>query len=133
MAGLSGVITNFNLLPINMFFLNRSDLARLNPGLFSWEGQFTILLWGAAYYAAGCDDTRGPIWLVFAAEKAFYVLSWAKWHMNHDGVGLLTKAVKRAVETKDPRGVASPLFHCGYGIVDAVFIVIFVNVWLDRK
>jgi len=85
-AGNIGLAINLGILPINKFFTATGDISRHNPGLWSTEGQVSVILWGMAYYAAGSSNSKGDIWLVFAIEKAYYVYCWALWMKEKQGL-----------------------------------------------
>ena len=80
-------------------------------------------LWGLAYLAA---QENSPIFLVFAIEKAFYVVRWIQWMSRNDGM----KEIKKAFRSKDKLKILAPLFHSTYGTGDFLFGVLFLFKWL---
>ena len=127
-CGSCGLAVNSLMLFFNVGFTRSKQIATLDSDLMSAPGQFLILLWGAAYYAAGMDGMDGKIghiWLVFAAEKAFYVYKWGVWNSSHNAF----KAIKGALASSDKLAVLAPLFHATYGSADLVLGLMFLQLW----
>ena len=127
LCGSLGLAVNSLVLVFNCGFSRSKQIASLDPDLMSPPGQFLILLWGASYYAAGLEDKVGHIWLVFAAEKAFYTYKWLSWNAKHNAF----KAIKGAMASKDKLAILGPLFHAVYGSADLVLGLAFFKLWND--
>ena len=127
-AGKVGLAMNLSILPLNHFFTRTDNISILNPTLWSAEGQACVVLWGAAYHATGVSDTRGPLWLVFALEKALFACCWARYMLKDNGL----KKLMTAVAKRNSLAIRSSLFHCIYGIVDIAGALMFLKVFLDQ-
>ncbi len=114
---------NACMLVANLGFTRWRDVAKYDASLFSKDGQISVLLWGLAYLAA---QENSPIFLVFAIEKAFYVVRWIQWMSRNDGM----KEIKKAFRSKDKLKILAPLFHSTYGTGDFLFGVLFLFKWL---
>ena len=114
---------NACMLVANLGFTRWRDVAKYDASLFSKDGQISVLLWGLAYLAA---QENSPIFLVFAIEKAFYVVRWIQWMSRNDGM----KEIKKALRSKDKLKILAPLFHSTYGTGDFLFGVLFLFKWL---
>lgn len=127
LLGTSAACFNSCMLVVNVFFTRSREIERLNPSLFSVDGQVSVLLWGMAYYAAAERSTQGGelIWLVFAVEKMYYVYRWVQWIRSNNAMALIRKAVKSG----NVLDILSPLFHSTYGLGDFFFGVLFFMAW----
>mmetsp|Transcript_23465 Transcript_23465/g.51471 ORF Transcript_23465/g.51471 Transcript_23465/m.51471 type:complete len:140 (-) Transcript_23465:45-464(-) len=130
--GLAGAMFNAGMLVANMCFTRAEQIAKYDMALFSKQGQFCTLLWGAAYAAVAFDGKNSGqvgkyVWLVFTLEKAYYVLHWARWHMKND-VG---KMWKTATGSGDPLAILTPVFYSTYGLGDAVFAALYATLFLQ--
>ena len=98
-----------------------TDLGAIDP-LFSPEGSFCILLWGAAYLALSRRYESAPgIALVFCVEKAFYGFHWLFWIMGHQqDIGVIF-----------PNDPLTAVFFAIYGIGDLLFMIFFA--WVAWK
>ena len=115
------------MLPVNACFLRSKSLSRLDPELWSAPGQFSVLLWAGAYYAASQDVGHGAsLWLLFAVEKSFYVAMWLKWLGSHSPA----KVLKSGFSSSNPHDILQSLFYLSYGAGDAVFGAWFAYVYL---
>ena len=74
------------------------EMSPSDASLFSKGGQISSSLWGL-YLAA---QENSPIFLVFAIEKAFYVVRWIQWMSRNDGM----KEIKKAFRSKDVKILA---------------------------
>jgi hypothetical protein len=76
---LAGAWNVMGILLFSRFFTNRL-LAAVDPAVFSWLGQVSIVLWGLAYLSVAKSYQYVP-WLlvVFFVEKMLYGVIWAKW------------------------------------------------------
>src|SRR5436190_15674160 len=78
----------FNVLGVLVFSRAGTNtyLSELYPEVFSSFGLLCIVLWGAAYVAAGGRRLPAPeLSAVFAVEKAVYVGTWVVWLSRHGG------------------------------------------------
>lgn len=76
-AGLANII---GITVVSLFFTNEV-LAESFPELFSLYGNLLIFLWGCAYIVSSAAPYHIPwIFIVFAVEKAVYVVSWVFWY-----------------------------------------------------
>ena len=102
-----------------------NSLGEIDP-LFSPDGCFAVLLWGAAYFALANRYTAAPaVALVFAIEKAFYSLHWLLWMSENAG----------ELSTMMEADFLTGLFFTIYGVGDLLFMVFFGWVawmWRDR-
>ena len=76
---LAGAWNVIGILTFSRFFTNRL-LATIDPAVFSWLGQVSIVLWGLAYLSVARSYPYVP-WLlvVFFVEKMVYGVTWLKW------------------------------------------------------
>jgi hypothetical protein len=76
---LAGAWNVVGILLFSRFFTNRL-LATVDPVVFSWLGQVSIVLWGLAYCSVAKSYHCVP-WLliVFFVEKMIYGGTWLKW------------------------------------------------------
>jgi hypothetical protein len=112
---LAGAWNVLGILTFSRFFTNRM-LATVDPAVFSWLGQFAIVLWGLAYWSVAKSYQHVP-WLlvVFFLEKMVYGVTWLRW--------LITKG-------KTLRKIASESFFTAtffsiYGAGDLLFGLFF--------
>jgi hypothetical protein len=126
LVGAAGAAFNCGIMVANVGFTEVEALARPDA-LFSRDGQVSVLLWGAAYLAAGTHAKRGDAtWLVFALEKLFYVVRYAQWHSRHSVLKLYADARKSGSN----KALLVPLFYAAYGTGDALFGLLFLRLWL---
>lgn len=79
-AGLANII---GITVVSLFFTNQV-LADSFPELFSLYGNILIFVWGCAYIASSAAPYHIPwMFMVFAIEKAVYVVSWIAWYSAH--------------------------------------------------
>lgn len=116
---------NSGMLLVNIGFTNSKAVATLNPEMFSPFGQLMVLVWGAAYLAAGYSRAEGPIWYVFAIEKLAYVVGWIKWHMSHNALAFVMDAYHEVNVPGHKTSLLAAIFHMGYGVGDAIFAIAF--------
>ena len=137
--GLLAGIANFGLLIFNVGFTNADVVAALNPDMFSTFGQLMILVWGAAFMAAGLTDAQPALWGVFALEKLCYTAGYVVHRMRskHNSIRMAwDEAVlvyEQQQDRSDVRPLLAPVFHCVYGPVDAVFMLMFLYTALTGK
>src|SRR5215469_10099630 len=76
---LAGAWNVIGILTFSRFFTNRL-LATIDPAVFSWLGQVSIVIWGLAYLSVARSYPYVP-WLlvVFFVEKMVYGVTWLKW------------------------------------------------------
>ncbi len=108
----------FNVLGVLLFSRAGANayLSELYPEVFGPFGLLCIVLWGAAYIAAGGRRLPTPaLSLVFAAEKVVYVVTWVMWLSRSGGT-------LPAVWDRDP---LTATFYAIYGAGDFAFAVFF--------
>jgi hypothetical protein len=117
------------ILTFNLGFTTASTLADINPNMFSFFGQLMVVVWGIVFIAAGKTRAGPAVWGAFAIEKLCYVAGWLIWAQeNPDAFGQTLQLV-RDVQSSGGAGFAEALaltFHCIYGPIDAVFMVLFM-------
>ena len=115
-----------NILGMALFSraLTNEYMAELDPGLFTSAGILLICIWGLAYLALANSYAEAPrVSLVFAIEKAFYALAWARWMLAH--AGELPEIFARDWMTG--------MFFSSYGLVDGAFGLFFAWVWWQHR
>ena len=96
-------------------------LGALSPSVFSTFGVVCIQLWGLAYLAVSRRYAQVPqLVLVFALEKAVYVVSWVLWMQQHSA-----QLPRLWVESSH-----TAMFYTTYGVIDLTFGVFFAVVAL---
>ncbi len=76
---LAGAVNVIGVLVVSQFFTNALP-SSLDPATFSSPGLVAVMLWGLAYAAVATSYASVPwLVLVFAAEKALYVVCWLTW------------------------------------------------------
>lgn len=100
------------------------ELGKIDP-LFSSEGSFLILLWGALYLSlAHAYEVTPAALLVLSVEKAFYGIHWLRWLSVHANK-------LPSMLGQDP---LVGLFYCIYGAGDLLFMMFFAAVaWKYRQ
>jgi hypothetical protein len=107
--------------------------------MFSTFGKPMILVWGAAFMAAGLTDAQPALWGVFALEKLCYTAGYVVHRMRskHNSIRMAwDEAVlvyEQQQDRSDVRPLLAPVFHCVYGPVDAVFMLMFLYTALTGK
>ena len=91
--GALACLVNVSSLLFNLGLTQSDAINALDPNVFSDHGQRMLLVWGVAYYCAGCDEGSSSIWFAFALEKAVYVAQWISWHSAHDIMEVWSAAV----------------------------------------
>lgn len=117
--GALACMVNFGMLLFNLGFTRASEIAALNPEVFSVFGQAMILVWGVAFLLAGfCDGNRpSHIWWAFTLEKFMYVSSYV----------LFLKDIPALKFDLSSLEFVAPLFHYIYGPIDFIFMVLFAQ------
>jgi len=121
--GCAAAAFNGGMLLVNMGFTRTRQVASLNPDMFSPFGQVMVLVWGAAFLAAGASKAAPPVWCVFVVEKLAYVLGWLRWLAGHDARAIVAAA--RA--TGGAPDVINALFHALFGVGDFLFAALFAR------
>ena len=80
-----------------------------------------ILVWGLVFLAAGLSNAKSLVWFAFALEKSVYVIIWTLWIIAHPN------CFSSIGKTEGLANLFALLFHCIYGIGDALFLVVFVR------
>jgi hypothetical protein len=112
---LAGAYNVFGILLFSRLFMNPL-LAAVDPAVFSWLGQLSIVLWGLAYWAVAKSYHRVPTLVaVFAFEKFVYTLTWLRW--------LSEKAqTLPSIASESPM---TAIFFSAYGAGDLLFGLFF--------
>ena len=132
--GILAALTNFGLLAFNGGFSMADSIAAPNPAVFSTFGQWSILVWGLAFLAAGISDAGWAVWAAFVVEKAGYVAVWLQWiSANPDALTKLLAALPAAQAAGDVSAILAPTFHLIYGPIDTVFMLLFLGHALRKK
>ena len=97
-------------------FLTNPYLAEIDPVVYSWMGQISVLLWGFAYLAVARSYRNVPfLLLVFCVEKMVYLMAWLMW--------LSTKGhTLPQIEALSPTTAG---FFMTYGAGDGLFAIFF--------
>ena len=66
--GCAAAAFNGGMLLVNMGFTRTRQVASLNPDMFSPFGQVMVLVWGAAFLAAGASKAAPPVWFARGVE-----------------------------------------------------------------
>ena len=113
------VAAAYNIFGILIFSQGFSNplLAQLDPAVFSWLGQVSILLWGLAYAATARNYLLVPyLCMLFFFEKMLYVVTWACWLSNN------ATQLPQLFSTSP----LNALFFSVYGAGDLVFGLLFL-------
>lgn len=110
---LAGIYNLVGILGFTAFFTDNT-LATTDPVVFSWVGQWGIILWGLAYLAVSRKFMHVPYIVgVFFVEKILYAYAWFSWLVTHqDVVANLEQPVMKA-------------FFASYGLGDFLFALFF--------
>ncbi|OOH91232.1 hypothetical protein BMT54_02980 [Pasteurellaceae bacterium 15-036681] len=115
LAGLYNVV---GILYPTKFFMDQT-IATLDPAVFSWLGQISIILWGLAYLSVSFSFYKVPkLIFVFFIEKMVYVGAWAFWFFENQET--LTQ-----LKTNSPD---LAFFFSYYGVGDLFFGLFFLYV-----
>lgn len=88
------------------------------PEVFGFFGCIGVILWGLAYLSVQVTWTAAPqLMLLFAAEKAVYVVTWLYWLADR---GSRLPALFQA----DP---LTAMFYASYGVIDLAFMAFFLR------
>ncbi|WP_373766527.1 hypothetical protein [Glaesserella sp.] len=114
--GLAGLYNIVGILYATSFFMDQT-IADVNPAVFSWFGQISVILWGLAYLSVAFSFYSVPkLVFVFFLQKMVYAVTWAVWFFSHQD------AVTKLAETA-PSLVT---FFNSYGAGDLFFGLFFL-------
>lgn len=110
---LAGIYNLVGILGFTLFFTD-DTLATTDPVVFSWVGQWGIILWGLAYLSVSHKFSQVPYLIgVFFFEKLLYAFAWFTWLTSHqDMVANLSNVVMQ-------------VFFYSYGLGDFLFAIFF--------
>lgn len=117
---LAGAVNVFGMLVVSKLFTN-SLLNTIDPAVFSWLGQVSIVLWGLAYWAVAHSYRNVPyLILVFFMEKMVYAAIWLLWLLQNG----------HSLKSIASESVMTAIFFGIYGAGDFAFGLFFALVAL---
>ncbi|WP_373778621.1 hypothetical protein [Glaesserella sp.] len=83
---LAGLYNLGGILYATSFFMDQT-IVDVNPAVFSWFGQISVILWGLAYLSVSFSFYNVPkLVFVFFIEKMVYAVTWAVWFFSNQDV-----------------------------------------------
>ncbi|MFB6274889.1 MAG: hypothetical protein ABEI32_01915 [Halothece sp.] len=119
---LSGIYNVLGILVFSKLFTNYM-LSVVDPVVFSWFGQVSLLLWGLAYWSVA-QSYQNVLYLlvVFFFEKMLYTGTWLVWILEKSS----------SLPTIASESPLTAIFFSGYGVGDFVFGIFFGWVALEN-